>query len=243
MQIHKFTYPNSVLDALPKEQLSAFLLLGLFLNEANWLQKLLLISTLDETGNEAEKQARLALSLMLSKLLAAKIHEGWNRIRCNPLKDALPSNDKTQQIRSQLEQRLAKDSVIHKVRAQHAFHYPNTLSLNGLPAISQSDVALFMTHHSGDTLSLISELSAAAGLMAIGNASTVAEALDGVLKEVVAVAGIYCEYLSETLANFVGEVIQSSAAADVIDNDDAPTLDLVRLRFFAAPPASSAIKN
>jgi hypothetical protein len=85
-QIHKFSFPVSTLEALPKDQLSAFLLLGLFLNEANWLQNLILFSTLDQSGSEPEKKGRLALSLMLSKMPAAKIYQGWWRMQGNPMK-------------------------------------------------------------------------------------------------------------------------------------------------------------
>jgi hypothetical protein len=77
MDISKISYSAAQLEGMGPQNLSAALLLGLFLNEVNWLQKLLLITTMDESGNEAEHQARLSLSLMLSKLLATKMHAGW----------------------------------------------------------------------------------------------------------------------------------------------------------------------
>jgi hypothetical protein len=233
-KIHRITYSASALNELTKDQLSAFLLLGLFSNEVNWLQKILLVATLDEGGNEAEQMARLSLTSMLSKLLASKIHEGWNRIRRAPLKDALPTNAKTKSLHDQLAHRLAKDSLIHKVRNNHGFHYPTELSLNGLPNISPGDVALFVTPYSGDNISLISELSAAAGLMAIEGATTVGQALDSALKEIISVAGIYCEYLLETLALFVPMI--GVTTCDAIDNDTAPSFEQIRLRFFAFRP-------
>lgn len=147
-QIHKFSFPVSALEVLPKEQLSTFLLLGLFLNEANWLQKLLLVSTLDRSGNEAEEKARLALSLMLSKGLAAKIHQGWCRMQGNPMRAtliALPLSTQADQLHQELAPMLAKGSIIHSVRNCHAFHYPTRLSLDGLPGIAQADVAIYAT--------------------------------------------------------------------------------------------------
>lgn len=77
MEITRINYTAEQLEGLGPDNLSAVLLLGLLLNEANWLQKLTLISTLDESGGEPEHRARMSLSMMLTKLLATKMHEGW----------------------------------------------------------------------------------------------------------------------------------------------------------------------
>ena len=192
MDIHKFSFPTAALHALPKEQLSAFLFLGLFLNEANWLQKILLVATLDQTGHEAEERARLALSLMTAKLLAAKIHEGWNRLSHDPLKttlSAFPASARAEELRELLGQQLAKNSLMHQVRLSHAAHYPTSLSLDGLPHLTQSESALYMTEHAGDVFSLISELSAVAEMKAIGQSDDVSIALGAIIDELVEVAG------------------------------------------------------
>jgi hypothetical protein len=239
MDIYKFSFSPGALSALPQHQLSAFLLLGLFLNEANWLQKIILVSTLDQTGNEAEDKARLALSLMMAKVLAAKIHEGWNRLRTDPLKttlSSLPDSTRLDELRAQLEQRLAKNSLIHQVRLGHAAHYPTSLSLEGLPGIAQGDVALYMTEHAGDVLSLISELSAVAKMRPIGQSANVGEALGNIIDELVAVCGDYCEYLARAQRNLVTHAIADRPAQEVICNADAPPLDSIHLRFFASPP-------
>lgn len=241
MQIHKLTFPPATLAALPPERLSAFLLLGHFLNEANWLQKLLVIASQDETGNPAEVQARMALSLMLTKLFAAKIHEGWNRMANGQLKatlDALSLTPATKDQGRQLAERLCAESMVHKIRKSQAFHYPTSLSLNGLPGIAQSDVAIYMTPHAGDTLSLISELSAASEMNAIAGMNHVGHSLDAVLTEVIGISAIYSDFLHGTLQALISESIDGLPAEEIIDNRDAPPLDEVRLRFFATPPGS-----
>jgi len=240
MDIHKFSFPSAVLTALPKDQLSAFLLLGLFLNEANWLQKILLVSTLDQTGHEAEEKARLALSLMTAKLLAAKIHEGWNRLSHDPLKatlDNLPQSPRIKELRDLLAQQLAKNSLMHQVRLGHAAHYPTALSLDGLPHLTQSEAALYMTEHAGDVFSLISELSAVAEMKAIGRSEDIGVALGNIIDELVEVAGNYCEFLAAMLTGCFTHAISSKPAQEIISNSDAPPLDEIRLRFFAQPPA------
>ena len=243
MQIHKLSYPSSVLAALPRERLSAFLLLGHFLNETNWLQKLLVVAAQDETGHAAEVHARMALSLMLTKVFAAKIHEGWNRMSSGALKatlDTLTLSPRTQERRQQLAERLRAESIVHKVRKLQAFHYPTSLSLDGLPGVAQGDVALYLTQHAGDTLSLISELSAASEMNAIAGIDHVGQSLNAVLTEVVDVSGLYGDFLHGTLEALINESITAEPLDEVIDNADAPLLQDVRLRFFATPPGSPA---
>lgn len=239
MDIHKFSFPPSVLTGLPPDQLSAFLLLGLFLNEANWLQKIMLISTLDQSGHEAEERVRIALSLMMAKLLAAKIHEGWNRLSHPPLKttmDALPASPRAEQLRTLLAQKLAKNSLMHQVRLGHAAHYPTSLSLDGLPNLAQAEAAIFMTEHAGDVFSLVSELSAVAEMKAIGQSDDMGVSLANIIDELVDVAGNYCELLALMLSSCFTNVIWIKPTQEIIANAEAPRLDEIRLRFFAEPP-------
>ena len=54
---------------------SALLLLGLFLNEANWLRKLLVKAVLG-ISETPDGQANFALTALLATTLAGKIYEG-----------------------------------------------------------------------------------------------------------------------------------------------------------------------
>src|SRR5215831_21363072 len=79
--IKKFTLPVADLRALSDDDRYAILLLGLFLNEANWLRKLLVKAVLGITdGPEPDGQANFGLTALLATTLAGKIHEGWERI-------------------------------------------------------------------------------------------------------------------------------------------------------------------
>lgn len=150
-EINKISYTMAQLESMGPENLSLALLLGLFLNEANWLQKLLLIATLDEDGNDPEQRARLSLSLMLAKILAAKIHGGWMRMTQGVHGQTLISLDLppiAKEARTKLEALLAKNSIIHEVRNQHVGHYPVDLSLERLKGINEADLVMFMTNYS-----------------------------------------------------------------------------------------------
>ena len=239
LRIHKFTYPVAALQAMPKAHLSAFLLLGHFLNEVNWLQKLLLYGAQDKSGNEPEQHARLALSLMVSKVFATKIHEGWLKLNAGELGAtvaALTLSAKMKDVRAELEKRLQKDSILHRLRNSQGAHYPSSLSLDGLPSISQSDVALYLTPHAGDTISVIAELSAAAETNAITELPHLAESLDLLLKEVVNVSGLYSNFLHASLVALIDLSLKIAPTDEIIGNEDAMSLADVRLRFFVTPP-------
>jgi hypothetical protein len=237
-QIHKFSFSLSALKALHKDQLSAFLLLGLFLNEVNWLQKLLLVSMLDQSGSEAEHKGRLSLSLMLSKMLAAKIHEGCRRMQSNPMKrtlEIIPSTERARLLHQELAQMVAYGSLIYSVRNFHASHYPTKLSLDELPGIDQSELSIYFTKYNGDTISLVSELSAAAEMIKITGKETIDEAIGIILDEIIKAVVIYCEILHLQIEGFI-DVLGIPYTEGSISNDDAPALDSIHLHFFASQP-------
>lgn len=241
MKITKLTFPPERLAALPPAQLSALLLLGHFLTEANWLQKLLWLGTQDSAGHKAERDARLAFNLMITKLFAAKIHEGWNRLRTGPLSDTivgLPLSESTRLHREQLASRLDAGSILHRIRAWHAFHYPTNLSLEGLPNIDQSDLALYLTPHSGDTLSVMSTLSAAAAMNEIGGDPALEIAIGRILDEVLAVAGIYSDFLHGALIALIEAAALEDPFEQVINDPVAPRFEDLSLRYFSVLPGT-----
>lgn len=239
MKITKLEYTHRDLQALPAAHVSAFLSVGHFLNEANLLRKLILVSNLDETGNEAEEKARLILSLTLANSLAVKIHAGWMNIRKiarNHEFSSVFTQPEIKECYDRLTPLLAKNSLLHRFRNTHGAHYPATLSLAQLPNIADADVALYRTVYDGDTLSLISALCAAGSLVDVSGDKTVQEALQSVIAAVVHAADIYCSLLLQILSALVRHVIKAPSRQSIIANDDACSLSDVRLRFFCDPP-------
>jgi hypothetical protein len=89
LNIEKLTLPLSAIQAMGSAQRSALLLLGLFLNEVNWLRKLLARSVSAPSLDEPEEQANFALTVLLATTLVGKVHEGWDRIIKGNLYDTL----------------------------------------------------------------------------------------------------------------------------------------------------------
>jgi len=86
--VNRLKFPLSALWAMPAERRSALLLLGVLVNEANWLYKLFLKTAHSlpmrptDNSNNPEVQANFSLSIFLTTTLVGKIYEGWDCI-CN----------------------------------------------------------------------------------------------------------------------------------------------------------------
>ena len=88
--IKKLTLPVADLRSMSDDHRYAVLLLGLFLNEVNWLRKLLVKAVFGITeGPEPDGQANFGLTALLATTLAGKIHEGWERIANGRLRKIL----------------------------------------------------------------------------------------------------------------------------------------------------------
>jgi hypothetical protein len=87
-EIKQMTLPIAMLLAMPPQHRSALLMLGLFINEANWLRKLLVGAVLG-ISDTPDGQANFALTALMATTLAGKIHEGYDRIKRGWLHDAL----------------------------------------------------------------------------------------------------------------------------------------------------------
>jgi len=239
MNVTRLSYSHKDLENLPEIHVSTLLLVGHFLNEANWLRKLILIATMDESGPEPEEKARLALALMLANVSASKIHGGWMRVRAMAKEPTLVPLFAQKNVKEQFDRLvplLVEGSLLHVFRNRQGSHYPASLSLAQLPNIADEDVALFATPFDGDTLSLISTLCAAGSLVHVSGDETVAAALEAVIKALVEAFEVYCALLLAILFALVKNDIRATGKQDIIAVVGACELSDIRLRFFCNPP-------
>ena len=78
--------PRAALRDMPEPRSSALLRVDLFMNELNWLVRLLLIVRIPNSAREQERRATISLAFLIAKLLTGKMHEGWAKLR-NGIKD------------------------------------------------------------------------------------------------------------------------------------------------------------
>lgn len=241
LTIRKVTLPVAALRSLTAEQRSAILLLGLFVNEANWLRKLLVAATVS-IGDDPEGQANFALTVQLATTLAAKIHEGWNKVRASDLAKTINTVGLPKELaalRKSINLALATPTI-KTIRNSYSFHYPAALDFGKLTSIDDADAVLYVTDKAfnGDVFSLLSTIVALEPLLAIDAAEDWRVALEGVWNEVTNVAGLYCFFLAEILALLISEWLSGKIELATIFQSHAPDASDLALHFFVHPPSN-----
>jgi hypothetical protein len=240
-ELKKMTLPVKELDAMTPEHRSALLMLGLFLNEANWLRKLLVGAVLG-MSDSPEGQASFSLTALMATTLAGKVFEGWERIREGWLHDALQDVElpvELKQFRDELATALTTKTFV-RIRNNIAFHYPEKrLDFKKLTEhIEDSDATIFMVPegYGGDVLSHLSTLAGIEPLLAINKAQDYHTALETVWNEVTETTGLYCRFVSELMAALILKSVPGVRVEDCAI-PDAPEADETSIRFFVHPPS------
>jgi hypothetical protein len=113
------------LRRLTMEQRSALLLLGHFLNEANWLRKLLAGAVLS-IADGPDGQANFALVVQLATALAGKVHEGWKKVQSGSLARTIHTvamPDDLKALCKDINKALAVPTI-RSIRNSYSFHGP-----------------------------------------------------------------------------------------------------------------------
>jgi hypothetical protein len=240
--VRQSTFPAHVLLGLPAEERSAILLLGLFLNDVNWLRKLLARAVI-AIGDDPDGQANFALTILLATSLAAKIHEGWNRIHYGTLKPVVKNLQMTDELRSlqvKLISMLGKDTLVHGIR-NIGWHYPNSLDFEKISGIDDGDVTVLATDaYHGDILARVSAIACVEPLLKLKPDRDFKVTLKQLWDELLDCSETYAVFVSEVLALLLLKHFSDITSVD-ITIPDAPTLGHDGSRFFVHPPSAQSL--
>jgi hypothetical protein len=236
--VYKVKLPRAALRDMPERRSSALLRVGLFMNELNWLVRLLLIARIPNSASEQERRATISLALLIVKLLAGKMHEGWARLR-NGINDLVGKSLSTEgrDIRSQLAGCLAKGSIIHGLRNHHAFHYSSNLSITDLETLPLSDdeLVMYMSENHGHSLFHLSELAAIATLPSLTGKRDAGESFEAVMQEVVKAAGLYSDYLYAVVIALLGDDLIEQLTLEPLHTESGSIAAAGHIMFFEFP--------
>jgi hypothetical protein len=243
-EVKKLTLPLADLRAMPDDHQYALMLLGLFLNEANWLRKLLVKATLGIAENP-NGQANFGLTVLMATTLAGKIHEGWLRITEGRLSKILDQIGKTTELaglHKKIDDRLQGKAFL-KIRNSLAFHYPERkFEFKKLAdELSDTDTFVYMVPegYQGDVFSQISHLAGLEPLLALNADPDYRVALQAVWEEITEITGLYCLFVSEMIGRLLATTLPSLRIEDIVI-PDVPEADAEPLRFFVHPPSDLA---
>jgi hypothetical protein len=262
--VNRLRFPASSLLAMHDEQRSALLLLGVLVNEANWLNKLLVkaLQALPASPNvdsdTPEEAANLALTMLLITTLVGKVYEGWDCICNGRLKatlNGLSLPEKLRNLKTQLATRLSGKLFV-RIRNNLAFHYADKMIdfSNFKDRLGDTDVHIYATPagYVGNMLSRISTLAIIDPLSGLAHLipekSNQSPNIDPngdsllayvrVLNEIREVADLYCAFLSESLAVLIGKAFPGHLTVETVTIPDAPKCEGERVYFFVHPPSN-----
>jgi hypothetical protein len=249
--LFKVKIPLDAFWNLPEERRSAILLLGLFLNETNWLLKLLAKAALGLRKEEGqpqltpEQEAAEDLAALFATTLVGKIWEGWEWLhnrQGNPVSmlDRLTVSDATQKLHAEFEQKLST-KLFAKIRNNIAFHYNPALihveRLKGLLTDLDAHLLIHTKSATGFTLSRLSTLALLESIVGDVGANNRAEAFTKTIAEILDATGTYSQFVSGLLVDLIQKEFPP-LKYERIEIQDAPTIDddAGSIKFFVHPP-------
>jgi hypothetical protein len=242
--VKKLTLPVAQLRAMSEDGQYALMLLGLFLNEANWLRKLLVKAALG-ISDDPDGQANFGLTILMATTLAGKIHEGWSLItkgRLSQIIETIPLSPELAGLKKQIDDKL-RGKIFLRIRNSPAFHYPDReFEFKKLAGhLSDTDTVIYMVPegYQGDMFSQISNLASLEPVIATSPEPDYRVALESVWNEITEITGYYCLFVSELVGQLLASARSSLQREDMIITD-VPEADQDLLRFFVHPPSDLA---
>jgi hypothetical protein len=249
--LFKVKIPLDIFWNLPEERRSAILLLGLFLNETNWLMKLLAKAAQGlpkEAGQHQltpEQEAAEDLAALFATTLVGKVWEGWDRLRDSKgipvcMLDSLPVSPDAEKLRADFEQKLST-KLFAKIRNNAGFHYnPELIHVDRLTGLLTNLDTHFFVHPEGAvgfTLSRLSTLAILEAIVGDVGATDRAEAFTKRIHEILDTTGTYSQFVSGLLIDLIKKEFPP-LKYERIEIEDAPTIDddAGSIRFFVHPP-------
>jgi hypothetical protein len=251
LTLKKIKLPLSTFWAMTEERRSTLLLLGLFLNEANWLMKLLVKAgkslpiEVTERDRTPEEEASQALLMLVLTNLVGKIWEGWNCI-CNSNKlrttlDSIQPSDELKSLKEKLKKELQKKLFV-VIRNNVAFHYSDDLidfsKLKDHLTERDAHLQISDTWQIGDALSELSVLASFEPILYLHPNRDPKIALSDAINDILKVTGLYSEYVYRALFTLIRKEF-GPVPWEKITIQDAPEIDSEpQLCFFLHPPSN-----
>jgi hypothetical protein len=238
LTIKKVAVPIAELQKLSPDQRHSILILGLMLNEANWLRKLLIKAAQGMPG-EAEGAASLSLTLLVSTTLAGKIYEGTEKLRQGKVGKVLAPLELPPPVRDARKElhRILNGGVLNSIR-QIAFHYPDTLDLPNASPPDDAEAVIYLSSigGDGDFLSHLSSLAIVDPLVQLRPSADWKVAFETVFNEVIAAAGYYSNFIAGAVSILLTSLLPNLLHVTDLAHTNAPNLLENPLYFFATPP-------
>ena len=237
MRIIKIQLSKKLLRQMPAKERNIFLLLGHIANGNIILQKFLLMSR-NPSEVEEEGWAEVTQALLISKVLVAKLFEGWDKVQKLILKDKSSCNSLLkdmdeigQKALAELKQHFGKSNRFSTVRNKLAFHYDIAEVEKSFGTLAEtSEIAILLGKESGNSLYYASEIVMMEALIGIygGDAQV---AVDTFFNDLASCANHFGNFIESCLCVLLGRYFPD-IKPQANEIPDPPRMDSVRIPFF-----------
>jgi hypothetical protein len=244
MELHPVTFSKALLDSIPKDERMFHVMAGQLANDLNILTKLMHMAMNPVAGHEVLTRANTTVAMLVIKLLAGRLNEGWELIKCQfpPLYNRYEGDlsDDAKQQYTNLKKYFSKKNLINAIRKQLAFHQDPKAVKSGYDAITNDETFVdYYSQFRGHCLYYSSEVIAFLAMTKLVNdADDCRAAIGQIVDETTRISKWIGDFILEFMRVFMVRYIAGSIGSiEGITIDDGPPLDTITIPFFCAPPS------
>jgi hypothetical protein len=242
MIAYHFKIDRKRLDDAPEDERTLFLMLGHFANQAAILGKWAAWANAGEVKSELEKKGRVAQSIMVMTLLAAKLNEGWELLQkqyfgAGVSKVYAPELEQgAEDAVKELGRYFGKNNAIRTCRDQYAFHY-DTEALKAryktLPNDEETD--FYLCEFTACNLFHVAEMAAGHALLENLGKGDRRAGMELLIIETMKVSMLFQTFVQGAALVFLDRIGATDGIA--VEVDELPTFENVAIPFLSEAPA------
>lgn len=241
IKVHTITIPKEKLDQAPEEERLTYLMAGNLANDLLILQKLLIMSsrTAADMG-EPHSTPVNGSTLLLVKLLAGRLYEGWNWLRGASTKNvrihfARDKSGAAFACYRQISQYFGRENIIEALRQKVGFHADVDAMRAGYELLAGEPVTEYISNQRGNSFFASADSALIGALCHVADTDDVAAGLGRVADELAHVASLFGDLCVQIAMYFCIDLLDIDAE-DQLENAvelDVPLLDDLRLPYFS----------
>jgi hypothetical protein len=235
--------PKAKLDGIPEIEQAFYIHIGHLRNEIWVLVKMLGWSFNSHAGNPVVINVNVSLSLIIERLIAGKLCEGWELLRKAYIDTNIKLSiegklsDETREAFRKLDEYFSRrKNIIDRIRNRFAFHYDPQKIKEQLSSIEETDkLEVYVAEKSSNMFYLMSETIANSAMLNTVQSGDYEAAAKRLAKEIVDVSLqfiTFCDgclkYMRET---YLGNS-QEELDIERVEIPDPPSHNEIQLSFF-----------
>lgn len=240
ISIHQITISKSQLDQAPEEERLTYLMAGNLANDLLILQKLLIMSShTAATMGVPHSTPVNGSTLLLLKLLAGRLYEGWNWLRGVSTKNVRIHFSKNKEgdaftCYRQITDYFTRDNIIDTLRQKVGFHSDVDAMRAGYLLLAREDVTEYISEQRGNSFYGSADIALIGTICHLTGTDDVSAGLGRVADELAHVADLFGDLAVQVAMYFCIDLLDINAKGQLenVIEMEVPLLEDLRLPYF-----------